>query len=94
LLKKSHFLILLDNLYHRFRDIIKNFLEDLSCQIDFVRDGSSSHIGPKTAPNDHYRSGFKTSDQIQGQGAPRIENGAYTLVREYFKPRDNLATGP
>ena len=30
------------------------------------------------------RSGFKTADQFQGQGVPRIENGAYTLVREYF----------
>jgi hypothetical protein len=30
------------------------------------------------------RSGFKISDQFQGQGVPRIENGAYTLVREYF----------
>jgi hypothetical protein len=30
------------------------------------------------------RSGFKTANQFQGQGVPRIENGAYTLVREYF----------
>jgi len=40
------------------------------------------------------RSGFKTSDQVQGQGDPRIENGAYTSVREYFNPRDNAAIGP
>jgi len=40
------------------------------------------------------RSGFKISDQVQGQGVPRIENGAYTSVREYFNPRDNTAIGP
>jgi len=40
------------------------------------------------------RSGFKTSDQVQWQGVPRIENGAYTLVREYFNSRDNAAIGP
>jgi hypothetical protein len=39
------------------------------------------------------RSGFKASDQVQGQGVPRIENGAYTSVREYFDPRDNTAIG-
>jgi hypothetical protein len=39
-------------------------------------------------------SAFKTSDQVQGQGVPRIENGAYTSVREYFNPRDNAAIGP
>jgi hypothetical protein len=41
-----------------------------------------------------FRSGFKASDQVQGQGVPRIENGAYTLVREYFNPRGNAAIGP
>jgi len=40
------------------------------------------------------RSGFKTSDQVQGQGVPQIEKGAYTLVREYFHPRDNTAIEP
>jgi hypothetical protein len=40
------------------------------------------------------RSGFKTSDQVQGQGVPRIESGAYTLVREHFNLRDNAAIGP
>jgi hypothetical protein len=39
------------------------------------------------------RSGFKTSDQVQGQGVPRIESGAYTLVREHFDSRDNAAIG-
>ena len=39
------------------------------------------------------RSGFKASDQVQGQGVPRIESGAYMLVREYFNPRDNAAIG-
>jgi hypothetical protein len=42
----------------------------------------------------YYRSGFKTSDQIQGQGVPQIGNGAYTSVREYSNPRDNTAIGP
>jgi hypothetical protein len=41
-----------------------------------------------------YRSGFKTSDQVQGQGVPRIGNGAYTQVHEYFNSRDNTAIGP
>ena len=41
-----------------------------------------------------YRSGFKTSDQVQEQGVPRIENGAYTSVREYYNPRNNAAIGP
>ena len=41
-----------------------------------------------------YRSVFKASDQVQGQGDPRIENGAYTLVRKYFNARDNAAIGP
>jgi hypothetical protein len=40
------------------------------------------------------RSGFKTSDQFQGQGVPRIGNGAYMSVHEYFNPRDNTAIGP
>jgi hypothetical protein len=40
------------------------------------------------------RSGFKNSDQVQGQGVARVENGAYTPVREYFNPRDNAAMGP
>jgi hypothetical protein len=41
-----------------------------------------------------FRSGFKISNQVQGQGVPRIENGAYTSVREYFNLRDNAAIGP
>jgi hypothetical protein len=49
----------------------------------------------KNSPLPHLtRSGFKASDQVQGQGVPRIENGAYTLVREYFNLRDNAAIGP
>ena len=40
------------------------------------------------------RSGLKSSDQVQGQGVPRIGNGAYTLVREYFNSRDNAAIVP
>ena len=39
------------------------------------------------------RSGFKTSDQIQGQGVPRIESRAYTLVREHFEVDCNTAIG-
>ena len=39
------------------------------------------------------RSGFKTSDRVREQGLPRIENGAYTQVREYFNSRDNAAIG-
>jgi hypothetical protein len=39
------------------------------------------------------RSGFKTSDHVREQGVPRIENGAYTSVREYFNSRDNAAIG-
>ena len=42
----------------------------------------------------HTRSGFKTSDQVQGQGVPRIESGVCTLVREHFDARNNAATGP
>ena len=40
------------------------------------------------------RSGFKSSDQVQRQGVPRIENGAYTSVREYFNSWDNTAIEP
>jgi hypothetical protein len=40
------------------------------------------------------RSGFKTSDQVQRQGVPRIESGAYTVVREHFNVLDNTAIGP
>ena len=35
------------------------------------------------------KSGFKISYQVQGQGVPRIENGAYTSVGEYFNSGDN-----
>jgi hypothetical protein len=35
------------------------------------------------------RSCFKIVDYVQGQGVPRIESGAYTLVREHFNSRDN-----
>lgn len=35
------------------------------------------------------RSGFKTPDHAEYQGVPCIDNGAYTLVREYFNTRDN-----
>ena len=48
----------------------------------------------KDQMNENAGSGFKTSDQVQGQGFPRIENGAYTVVREYFNLRDNTAIGP
>jgi hypothetical protein len=40
------------------------------------------------------RSCFKTSDQVQGQGVPLIERGAYTRVREHFNSRDKAAIGP
>ena len=40
------------------------------------------------------KSGLKTSYQAQGQGAPRIESGAYTIVREHFNLRGNAAIGP
>ncbi len=40
------------------------------------------------------RSGFKTSDQVQGQGVLRIESGAHRLVREHFDSWDNAAIGP
>ena len=39
-------------------------------------------------------SGFKTPDQVQGQDVPRIENGAYTQVHEYFTARGNAAIEP
>jgi hypothetical protein len=39
------------------------------------------------------RSCFKASDHVREQGVPRIENGAYTSVREYFNLRDNAANG-
>ena len=52
------------------------------------------HIEEAVYPRDLLGSGFKTSDQVQGQGVLRIENGAYTLVREYFNSRDNTAIGP
>jgi hypothetical protein len=42
----------------------------------------------------NYRSGFKISDQVQGQGGARIGSGAYTLVREHFNTRGNAAIGP
>jgi len=37
--------------------------------------------------------GLKTSDQVQGQGVPRIGSGAYTQVREHFSAPDNAAIG-
>jgi len=40
------------------------------------------------------RSGFKTSNPVQGQGVSAVNNGAYTLVREFFNPHDNTAIGP
>ena len=52
------------------------------------------HIEEAVYPRDLLGSGFKTSDQVQGQGVLRIENGAYTIVREYFNLRDNAAIGP
>jgi hypothetical protein len=41
-----------------------------------------------------FRSFFKTSDQAQGQGVPRIGSGAYTVVREHFDARDNTDLEP
>jgi hypothetical protein len=38
-----------------------------------------------------HRSGFKASDHAGGQGVPRAESGAYTIVREHFRSRDNAA---
>ncbi len=35
----------------------------------------------------------KIVDYVQGQGIPRIESGAYTLVREHFNSRVNAAIG-
>jgi hypothetical protein len=54
----------------------------------------ANRIEEAVYPRNLLGSGFKTSDQVQGQGVPRIENGAYTLVREYFNSRDNAAIGP
>ena len=31
------------------------------------------------------------TDHVRGQGASRFKNGAYTIVREYFKPARNTA---
>jgi hypothetical protein len=53
-----------------------------------------NHIGEAVYSRPLLRSGFKAPDQVQGQGVPRIENGAYTLVREYFNLRDNATIGP
>jgi hypothetical protein len=39
------------------------------------------------------RSGFKASDHVREQGVLRIENGAYTQIREYFNSWDNAAIG-
>jgi hypothetical protein len=36
---------------------------------------------------------FKALDHVRGQGAPRLESGAYTIVREHFKPWGNAAIG-
>ena len=36
----------------------------------------------------------KPQIRSKGKAFPRIENGAYTLVREYFNLRDNAAIGP
>ena len=57
---------------------------------DLVNEGYMRTDGFET----FIRSGFKTSDQVQGQGVPRIESGAYTRVREHFNSRDNAAIGP
>ena len=37
------------------------------------------------------RTGLKNPDNVRGQGASRFESGAYTLVREHFKPACNAA---
>jgi hypothetical protein len=37
--------------------------------------------------------GLKASDRVREKGVLRIENGAYTQVREYFNSRDNAAIG-
>jgi len=43
--------------------------------------------------NLHVRNYLRSVDHVQGQGITRIENGAYTLVREHFNSRDNAAIG-
>jgi hypothetical protein len=35
----------------------------------------------------------KIVDRVQWQGVPLFESGAYTIVREHFKRRDNAAIG-
>jgi len=57
---------------------------------------TNENIPTKTAnrQTDPLSSSFKTSDQVQGQGVPQIENGTYTLVREYFNLRHNAAIEP
>jgi hypothetical protein len=35
----------------------------------------------------------KIADRVQWQGVPWVESGAYTIVREHFKPWDNTAIG-
>ena len=41
-----------------------------------------------------YRSHFKTSDQVRGQGAGRRKSAAYTVVCEHFEEVCNAAIGP
>ena len=36
---------------------------------------------------------YKCSDLVRGHGEIRFENGAYTIVREYFGPDFNTAIG-
>ena len=39
------------------------------------------------------KSVLKIVDHAQGQGVSRFENGAYTVVREYFETAYNTAHG-
>ena len=50
-------------------------------------------ITPQMGISKQHGSGFKASDHARGQGVPRAESGAYTIVREHFRPRDNAAIG-
>ena len=42
----------------------------------------------------HFRSGFKTSDQVQGQGAGRSRKRSIRIVCEHLSEACNTAIGP
>jgi hypothetical protein len=50
------------------------YVEDLKRGFDPAEKGGK----PKDIFEMDDRNGFKASDQVQGQGVPRIESGAYT----------------